>query len=61
MLNYLSDIMHKVNEFIDTTNRNTEQRDLEHFLEDKNPSNAAEADMWIKIYHYEVEGRNTWL
>jgi hypothetical protein len=60
MLNYFSNLFKKVNSHINWPNHSG-QSDLERFILSKNPSNAAEADLWIKIYDREVTRRNSWM
>lgn len=60
MLNYFSNLFKKVNSHINWPSHNS-QSDLERFILSKNPNNAAEADLWIKIYDREITRRNSWL
>jgi hypothetical protein len=60
MLNYFSKLIEKINQLLDDADHRY-QSDLEKYLLSKNPGNAAEADLWIRIYNREVIGRNSWM
>jgi hypothetical protein len=60
MLNYFSKLIEKINQLLDHADHRY-QSDLEKYLLSKNPGNAAEADLWIRIYNREVIGRNSWM
>jgi hypothetical protein len=60
MLNYFSKLIEKINQLLDNADHRY-QSDLEKYLLSKNPGNAAEADLWIRIFNREVIGRNSWM
>jgi hypothetical protein len=60
MLNYFSNLFKKVSDYLEDADHKY-QSDLEKFLLSKNPGNAAEADLWIRIYNREVIGRSSWM
>lgn len=60
MLKFISVLVEKLSQYLDDADHQY-QSDLEKFLLSKNPGNAAEADLWIRIYNREFTGRNSWM